>query len=415
MTYAHDRVLYTMTITTGFEKKSPAQWQEYWSDRTMRIALDHQVPQDEAKAYGQWISACIRRNPGSPFLITKECLVSFVQEFKEEPCAALRFFYSHVKNSPEHLEVLTQPVFVQTAAVEAVVIDELPPPTESATLIDNLRTALKLRNYSLRTRENYCGHVSRYLEQLKTSPTKSDSASVANYLLFLQEVRESAPRTINLAAAAIRFFYESVIGIPLTTLDVPRMKIGRALPKVYSLKEVEKIIGALDNPKHRLILMLTYGCGLRLSEVQHLQLNDIDFDRNVIYVRQGKGKKDRQVMLDEVLKPAITTHTKSGTGEEYLFEGPISGKAISSRTIGLIFDQACQKSGVAKKGGIHTLRHSFATHLLENGTDLRYIQELLGHSSSKTTEIYTHVSTHAISRIRSPLAKIGLRNTSKKR
>jgi integrase/recombinase XerD len=170
--------------------------------------------------------------------------------------------------------------------------------------------------------------------------------------------------------------------------------------------------GAESNLKHRLILMLAYGCGLRLNEIRHLKREDIERDRAVITVRQGKGKKDRIIMLDEALRPALDAYLKKGAGRVWLFEGYDPGQMISSRTIGLIFDHACQKAGVAKKSRIHGLRHSFATHLLEQGTDLRYIQELLGHNSSKTTEIYTHVSKAAITRIRSPLAKIELRHTA---
>jgi len=141
-----------------------------------------------------------------------------------------------------------------------------------------------------------------------------------------------------------------------------------------------------------------------------LQHENFELDRNTIRIREGKGKKDRQVMLDEVLKPEVDSFLKNGAGENWIFEGQEPGIPIAARTIGLIFDHACQKAKVPKKGGIHTLRHSFATHLLEQGTDLRYIQELLGHSSSKTTEIYTHVSSLAISKIRSPLAKINLKH-----
>ncbi len=155
------------------------------------------------------------------------------------------------------------------------------------------------------------------------------------------------------------------------------------------------------------------GCGLRLNELRHLKHEDFEFDRAVINIRKAKGMKDRTVMLDPVLKPEVENYSKNTKGQTWFFEGQISGQMIASRTIELIYDHACQKAGVLKKGGIHCLRHSFATHLLEQGTDLRFLQELLGHSSSKTTEIYTHVSKSAITRIRSPLAKISLRHTGK--
>ena len=152
-------------------------------------------------------------------------------------------------------------------------------------------------------------------------------------------------------------------------------------------------------------------CGLRLSELQNLQKQDFEFARGLLRIRQAKGKKDRMVMLDEVMLPALKTFINSVRGNHWLFEGQYPGTKISTKTISLVFDHACRKAGVEKKGGIHTLRHSFATHLLEQGTDLRYIQELLGHSSSKTTEIYTHVSNKVITKIRSPLAHIDMDHT----
>jgi integrase/recombinase XerD len=156
--------------------------------------------------------------------------------------------------------------------------------------------------------------------------------------------------------------------------------------------------------------MFAYGCGLRLNELTCLKREDFDLDRDVINIRKAKGMKDRTVMIDPVLKPEIENYLKATEGQIWLFEGQTPGQKIASRTIELVYDHACEKAGVVKKGGIHCLRHSFATHLLEQGTDLRYIQELLGHSSSKTTEIDTHVSKSAISRIRSPLAKIDLQH-----
>jgi integrase/recombinase XerD len=233
--------------------------------------------------------------------------------------------------------------------------------------------------------------------------------------LPLREGKSNVPsrsRTVNLVTASIQFFYLTVLKsrFPLETL--PRMKTGRPLPKVYSEQEIGKIISSVLNPKHRLIIMFAYGCGLRLSELSYLKREDFDLDRDIINIRKAKGMKDRSVMIDAVLKPEIEKYLKMTEGQTWLFEGQTPGHKIATRTIELIYDHACRNAGVAKKGGIHCLRHSFATHLLEQGTDLRYIQELLGHSSSKTTEIYTHVSKSAITRIRSPIAKIDLRHTS---
>jgi site-specific recombinase XerD len=150
--------------------------------------------------------------------------------------------------------------------------------------------------------------------------------------------------------------------------------------------------------------MITYGCGLRLGEVQTLKPQDIDLERHVLWVRKGKGKKDRMIMLDQELVPLLRKWIPMTSGQSYLFEGYRENRALSKRTIEKIYEHACQRLRTSSNGGIHSLRHSFATHLLEQGTDLRYIQELLGHASSKTTEIYTHVAAHKIMGIRSPIA-----------
>jgi integrase/recombinase XerD len=269
-----------------------------------------------------------------------------------------------------------------------------------------LKKEIEARNYSLRTVKNYSAIVSAYLQWLTKTPGKRDGEYIRDYQLHLKETRKYAPRSVNLATAALFFFYKFVLKFDLPADSAPRMKTGRPLPKVYSEQDIGRMFSAVVNPKHRLILMLAYGCGLRLNEIRWLKREDFDFDRTIINVRQGKGRKDRILMLDDSLRPALNAYLKTGTGKTWFFEGMVPGQMLSARTISLIFDHACQKAGVPKKGGIHSLRHSFATHLLEQGTDLRYIQELLGHSSSKTTEIYTHVSKSAIIKIRSPLAKI---------
>jgi integrase/recombinase XerD len=222
------------------------------------------------------------------------------------------------------------------------------------------------------------------------------------------EARKYSPRTVNLVTAAIQFFYLNVLKSRLPVEYLPRMKTGRPLPKVYSEKDIEKILSADMNPKHRLLLMIAYGCGARLSEIRYLKRDDIKIDRDLILIRQGKGKKDRIVMLDPIIKIEIERYLKMNLSTIYLFEGYSPGIPLTTMTISKIYHHACEKAGITCLGGIHTLRHSFATHLLEHGTDLRFIQELLGHSSSKTTEIYTHVSAKAIGKIRSPIAHLNL-------
>jgi integrase/recombinase XerD len=209
-------------------------------------------------------------------------------------------------------------------------------------------------------------------------------------------------------AAALSFFYRTVIKTPDAVELLPRMKPGKSLPKVYSSNDIEHLINHTDNPKHRLVLMLAYGCGLRLSEIQNLRPTDIDWGRSVISIK-GKGSKERLVMLDPVLGRSLKLYLAGQPDCRYVFEGQTSGSPYPKRTIEKIYEKACRSAGIPRKGGIHSLRHTFATHLLEQGTGLRQIQEVLGHSSIKTTEIYTHVSTNEISKIKSPLSSLKLK------
>ena len=185
------------------------------------------------------------------------------------------------------------------------------------------------------------------------------------------------------------------------------MKKEKKLPEIYSLEEIEKILKAHNNKKHCLLLQLAYGCGLRVGEIIRLKKENIDLYRNVLWVRKGKGAKDRRsIMINDFLKKNLEEHIKNLSQQNYLFPSYTDRGHITRRTAEKIFENACKKSGVRKKKNIHTLRHSFATHLLEQGVDLRHIQELLGHSKITTTEIYTHVSIKSIANITSPLEKI---------
>lgn len=175
----------------------------------------------------------------------------------------------------------------------------------------------------------------------------------------------------------------------------------KRLPTVLSEQEVAAILGQIENIKHKCILSLIYSAGLRISEAIHLELRDIDRTRGLITIRQSKGKKDCLVPLSPKINTLLNTYLEAHKPRKYLFEGQ-SGGLYSDRSIQNILKNACHKAGITKHTTVHTLRHSFATHLLEKGTDLRYIQEILGHSSSKTTEIYTHVSKKMIGTIRSP-------------
>lgn len=191
--------------------------------------------------------------------------------------------------------------------------------------------------------------------------------------------------------------------------EVKRPRKDKKLPVVLSKEEVAKIISSVDNIKHRAILMLVYSAGLRVGEVVRLKPEDIDSKRMLIHIKGSKGRKDRYTLLSEKTLEVLRAYWKKYKPEKWLFGGAREGRYLSIRSVQKIFEQACKRAGIRKEITIHGLRHSFATHLLEGGTDLRYIQELLGHKDSKTTEIYTHVSTQSLGKIKSPLDSIDLK------
>lgn len=264
--------------------------------------------------------------------------------------------------------------------------------------IDQLRSELMLRNYSVATIRNYTIAVRSFLEFVKTQPKTEIVEYVKAYSLRLQFLRRS-PKGINLELAAIRFFCSHCLSVNLPTSTIPRHKEPHALPQLFDRAEVAMILKNTRNIKHRLLIALAYGCGLRVSELVALQIKDFYRDFSMLRIR-GKGQKDRIVPVDRHIGDIVKATSKGDDG--YLFDGQAGG-CITKRTAAKILWHACNRAGIRYRS-IHKLRHSYATHLLENGTDLRVIQRLLGHSSSKTTEIYTHVSNSYIENVVSPVA-----------
>lgn len=206
---------------------------------------------------------------------------------------------------------------------------------------------------------------------------------------------------------AIKFYYEKVLGQERKTYYVQRPKKSKQLPEVLSEPDVVRILKACENIKHKCILMLVYSAGLRLGEVVNLKVWDIHYDRKQVFIKGGKGKKDRYSILSEAAIGYLNKYAEQYRPDDWLFEGQYGGQ-YSKRSVQQIFKGALKKSGISKRATLHTLRHSFATHLLEKGVNLRYIQELLGHNSSKTTEIYTHITKKGIEGIKSPLDYLDL-------
>ncbi|NNK62450.1 MAG: tyrosine-type recombinase/integrase [Gemmatimonadetes bacterium] len=279
-------------------------------------------------------------------------------------------------------------------------------------LLDRMEGTMRLRGYSPRTRKVYVGHVGRFLdwrpgEWRADDPDSRDAdhprGDPMGFLLHLVEIRGASRSYHTQAVSALRLFYEAVLGDAGLADRIPRPKRDRRLPSVLSRKEVQSLVNAIQNPKHRAIVLLIYSAGLRVSEVVRLRPADLEPDRGLLRVRDGKGRKDRYTLLSERALEAVRIYQEAfGTGR-WLFPGGRPNRPYTSRSVQNMVTRAAKAAGLEKPVTPHTLRHSFATHLLEAGTDLRYIQELLGHRSSRTTELYTHVSTPRLATIRSPL------------
>lgn len=217
-----------------------------------------------------------------------------------------------------------------------------------------------------------------------------------------------ATSTLNIIINALKFYYGEILKKDFI-FEVKRPKKDRKLPVVLNREEIAKILLSITNIKHKAILTLIYSAGLRVGEIIKLKIEDIDTERMLIHIKGSKGRKDRYTLLSQRALEILKEYRKEYRPPKWLFPGQNKERHITTRTVEKVFANACRKAGIKKPVTVHTLRHSFATHLLEGGTDLRYIQELLGHKSSKTTEIYTHVSTKDIGKIRSPLDSLQLK------
>ncbi|MCW3789515.1 tyrosine-type recombinase/integrase [Plebeiibacterium sediminum] len=265
---------------------------------------------------------------------------------------------------------------------------------------------MQLKGYSENTINTYYYFVLRFINSYKrNSLSQIDNflpQQINEYHQYMLGEKSYSHKTINQSVSAIKLYYKGFLKKEIELQGVIRPKVGRPLPKVWSKQEVSTILRSIDNLKHKALLSLLYGSGLRIGEALSLKLSDIDSKRMRVRIFEGKGKKDRYSILGESQLSLLRQYYKEYKPKNYLFEGQIGG-TYSAGSAGKVLKRAITKSGVQQRGGLHSLRHSFATHLLESGTDLRYIQELLGHNSSKTTEIYTHVSNKYLQQIKSPL------------
>lgn len=269
--------------------------------------------------------------------------------------------------------------------------------------VEKFRLWMQSKRYSRNTTEVYMQAIQTFLCQMGKKPLETIGFEDVvdfntNYIL----ARAYSVSYQNQVVNALKLFFKVVCNRSLLPEQIHRPRREKRLPSVLSKEEVKRILEAHRNVKHRTMLSMAYACGLRSGEVLNIRLNDIDSFRRTLFIRQSKGKKDRVVPLHGRITELLTEYLRTYKPTDYLFEGAHPGTPYSGRSLQKVLKQAVLHAGIKKAVTLHWLRHSYATHLLESGTNLRFIQELLGHSSSKTTELYTHVSTNSLQQIRSP-------------
>jgi site-specific recombinase XerD len=271
-----------------------------------------------------------------------------------------------------------------------------------------MENEMRLRGLSPQTSKAYLRVLNNFVRFHKRPAEQMGAEEARAYLLHLINERKLSRSTTNQAACALRFFYKRVLRIPITLDEIPLQKKERRLPSTLSEKEVLALLKAVTNLKYRTIIMTIYSAGLRLQEAIRLEPADIDSAGMRIHIRIGKGHKERYVMLSSTLLAALREYYRRYRPGKWLFFGKARLEPIHPRNVQRAIEIAAKKAGIRKHVTPHVLRHSFATHLLDRGTNLRYIQELLGHSSIKTTMIYIHVSRRKLTEVVSPLDWLGL-------
>ncbi len=265
---------------------------------------------------------------------------------------------------------------------------------EKEEFIRRLEEHIKLKNYSKETLKSYSTHIKKYFEFLKGETPNFQNAK--SYIL--KKLEKNDPSSVHHSIFAIEYFFKNILN---QKIYIPKPKRNKTIPVILTKEEIKFMINVTSNIKHKLILKLLYGCGLRVSEIINLQKEDINFNEKLIHIKLAKEKKDRFVKIPDSIYAELESYCKLSS-EKILFPSNRSGK-LTKKTIGKIVENAAKKTQIKKEVYPHLLRHSFATHLLEAGTDLRVIQKLLGHSDIKTTQIYAQISQASIKNIKSPL------------
>jgi len=282
---------------------------------------------------------------------------------------------------------------------------------ENEEALQKFKQMLILKSYSPSTTRTYTNEFLQFLHTIKEKPAQDFSVlRLKDYFQYCHTTLKLSENTLHSRINALKFYFEQVLKREKFFWDIPRPQKKQQLPKIFNQNEIAGIINSLENKKHKVMLMLAYSGGLRVSEVVNLKTYQVDSTRMTIFISQSKGKKDRIVTLSPILLVMLREYALLYKPDKkgYLFEGSIKGTPYSTRSLQEVLQNAKKKAGIMKPGGIHSLRHSFATHLIEKGTDVTMIQKLLGHNDLKTTMIYLHTSNKDLLKIMSPLDDLKL-------
>lgn len=274
-------------------------------------------------------------------------------------------------------------------------------------VIQKMLIDMQLRGMSLGVQKGYTSRVKMFLKFYDRPIADLDENEVRVFLIYLVNKKKLSPGTVNIYNSALKFFYETTLQREWNQKNLPRLKEPKKLPAILSQQEVQSLFDATENLKHRCMLMTVYSSGLRVSEVAKLKITDIDSKNMQIFIREGKGKKDRYTLLSQTNLEVLREYWKQYRPSDWLFEGHKNGTHITVRTVQKILQDAKNKAGIKKSICVHTLRHCFATHLLEADTNLYHIKQLLGHTSLQTTSRYIHLMRMDVLKVKSPLDFIG--------
>jgi integrase/recombinase XerD len=268
-------------------------------------------------------------------------------------------------------------------------------------MLDKLSTELKIRGFSNKTVDTYLYHNKRFLNFIKKEPQNVNEDDAKKHMAYLMTDLKLSPRSVNIALSSLKFFYNEILRNRAFN-EVKHPKLEKKLPTVLTKEEIRKMLDVIKNPKHKLLVEFMYSSGLRVSECVSLKVDDLDLNEKIGKIKHGKGNKERYIILSNNLIEHLTEYiSKKRDNSIYIFS--VNGRPITIRQAQMVVKKSAKKANIKKRVFCHALRSSFATHLLEAGTDIRVIQELLGHSNLSTTQIYTKVSIQQLKKVKSPL------------